>query len=132
MSTRTGSPCSTPASSVRYVSTASFIHRLMSPNYRSPQLTTIVGGRGGATLGPDEEGCGMRRYVVLLRAVMPSGRNKVPMARLREVLSADGFENVRTYIQSGNVIVDTPLSARAVEARVHEVIKEHIGADLAV
>jgi uncharacterized protein (DUF1697 family) len=74
----------------------------------------------------------MRRYVVLLRAVMPSGRNKVPMARLREVLSADGFENVRTYIQSGNALVDTTLSARAVETRVHDLIEEHIGPDLAI
>jgi uncharacterized protein (DUF1697 family) len=74
----------------------------------------------------------MRRYVVLLRAVMPSGRNKVPMARLREVLAADEFENVRTYIQSGNAIVDTTLAARAVETRVHDLIQEHIGPDLAV
>lgn len=74
----------------------------------------------------------MKRYAVLLRAVMPSGRNKVPMARLREVLSGDGFDNVRTYIQSGNAILDTTLSARAVEARVHDLIAEHIGPDLAI
>ena len=54
----------------------------------------------------------MKRYVVLLRAVMPSGRNKVPMAQLREVLSEAGFENVRTYIQSGNALVDTMLPVR--------------------
>ena len=57
----------------------------------------------------------MKRYIVLLRAVMPSGRNKVPMAQLREALSAGGFENVRTYIQSGNALVDTTLPAREVE-----------------
>jgi uncharacterized protein (DUF1697 family) len=74
----------------------------------------------------------MKRYIVLLRAVMPSGKNKVPMAQLREALSAGGFENVRTYIQSGNALVDTTLPAREVESRVHDLIREHIGPDLAI
>jgi uncharacterized protein (DUF1697 family) len=74
----------------------------------------------------------MKRYIVLLRAVMPSGRNKVPMAQLREALSAGGFENVRTYIQSGNALVDTTLSAREVEERVRALVKEQIGPDLAI
>jgi uncharacterized protein (DUF1697 family) len=74
----------------------------------------------------------MKRFIVLLRAVMPSGRNKVPMAQLREALSAGGFENVRTYIQSGNALLDTTLPAREVEQRVRALIKEHIGPDLAI
>jgi len=74
----------------------------------------------------------MKRYIVLLRAVMPSGRNKVPMAQLREALSTGGFENVRTYIQSGNALVDTTLPASEVEQRVRALIKEHIGPDLAI
>jgi uncharacterized protein (DUF1697 family) len=63
---------------------------------------------------------------------MPTGKNKVPMAELREVLAQAGFMNVRTYIQSGNVLVDTTLSAREVEKRVHEHIKRQLGPDLAV
>ncbi|MBI5879666.1 MAG: DUF1697 domain-containing protein [Chloroflexi bacterium] len=74
----------------------------------------------------------MKTYVILLRGVMPIGKNKVPMAPLREVLAGNGFENVRTYIQSGNVLVDTDLSAGAVEQRVHDLIKEHVGPDLVV
>jgi uncharacterized protein (DUF1697 family) len=74
----------------------------------------------------------MTRYIVLLRAVMPSGRNKVPMAQLRQALSEGGFEHARTYIQSGNALVDTTLSAREVERRVRALIREHIGPDLAV
>jgi uncharacterized protein (DUF1697 family) len=73
-----------------------------------------------------------KTYVVLLRGVMPTGKNRVPMARLREVLSDAGFLKVRTYIQSGNALLDTHLSAREVELQVHELIKDHIGADLAV
>jgi uncharacterized protein (DUF1697 family) len=71
-------------------------------------------------------------YVVLLRGVMPTGKNKVPMAQLRDVLSKAGFLNVRTYIQSGNALLDTHLPAREVEMQVHELIQKHIGADVTV
>jgi uncharacterized protein (DUF1697 family) len=74
----------------------------------------------------------MNTYIVLLRGVMPSGKNKVPMVRLREVLMEVGFGNVRTYVQSGNVLVDTGLSAQEVGECVRELIKKHIGPDLAV
>lgn len=74
----------------------------------------------------------MKTFIVLLRGVMPKGENKVPMAQLREVLSAAGFANVRTYIQSGNVLVDTDLSASDVEKEIHVLIKRHIGANLPI
>ncbi|GAB4580989.1 MAG: DUF1697 domain-containing protein [Anaerolineales bacterium] len=74
----------------------------------------------------------MNTWVILLRGVMPMGKNKVPMAQLRQVLTKAGFEGVRTYIQSGNALVRTALSAPEVEKRVHDLIKEHIGADLVV
>jgi uncharacterized protein (DUF1697 family) len=50
------------------------------------------------------------RYVVLLRGINVGGRNKVPMAALREHLSGD-FAEVRSYIQSGNLVLDSDLSA---------------------
>jgi uncharacterized protein (DUF1697 family) len=74
----------------------------------------------------------MTTFILLLRGVTPSGKNKVPMSQLREALEDAGFTRVRTYIQSGNVLVDTGLTAHEVEERVHDIIKNHIGADLAV
>lgn len=74
----------------------------------------------------------MNTYIVLMRGVMPNGKNKVVMVRLREVLIGAGFGNVRTYVQSGNVVVDTGLSAHEVGKCVRELIKKHIGPDLAV
>jgi uncharacterized protein (DUF1697 family) len=74
----------------------------------------------------------MRTQIILLRGVMPTGKNKVPMAQLREVLMNAGFNNVRTYIQSGNALVDSKLSSKEVEAHVHELIKKYIGPDLVV
>jgi uncharacterized protein (DUF1697 family) len=74
----------------------------------------------------------MTTYIVLLRGVMPSGKNKVPMARLREVLEQAGFARVRTYIQSGNALVDTSLPAPVVAHTIRELIRDHIGPDLEV
>jgi uncharacterized protein (DUF1697 family) len=74
----------------------------------------------------------MKTHIILLRGVMPTGKNKLPMARLREVLAQAGFGNVRTYIASGNALVDSDLSAHEIERQVHDLIKEQIGPDLAV
>ena len=73
-----------------------------------------------------------KTYVVLLRGVMPTGKNKVPMAELRRVLSEGGFENSRTYIQTGNVLVESELSPRKIGEQVQRLIKSQIGPDLAV
>ena len=50
----------------------------------------------------------MMTWIVLLRGVNVGGHRKLPMAELRELLAGAGFENVRTYIQSGNIVLDAP------------------------
>ncbi len=72
----------------------------------------------------------MNTHIVLLRGVMPTGRNRVPMAALREALSAEGLQDVRTYIQSGNVIVSTSLTAAEVNQLVETTITARIGASI--
>lgn len=74
----------------------------------------------------------MKTYTILLRAVTPSGKNKVPMAQLRQVLIEAGFKNVRTYIQSGNVVADSDLTPPKIENFVHDLIQEYIGPNLTV
>ncbi len=49
----------------------------------------------------------MASHVALLRGINVGGRNKVPMAELREVVAALGHDRVTTYIQSGNVLFTT-------------------------
>jgi uncharacterized protein (DUF1697 family) len=49
----------------------------------------------------------MASHVALLRGINVGGRNKVPMAELREVVTALGHTGVTTYIQSGNVLFTT-------------------------
>lgn len=49
----------------------------------------------------------MIKYVAFLRGINVGGRTSIKMERLREALSALGFENVKTYIQSGNVVFES-------------------------
>lgn len=74
----------------------------------------------------------MKTYIILLRGVTPTGKNKVPMAALRDKLQKAKLHNVRTYIQSGNVLAQTNLTRSEVERLVHDVIKKNFGGDLAV
>src|SRR5436190_1671734 len=64
----------------------------------------------------------MTSYLVLLRGINVGGRNKVPMAELRSVLEDLGFENVSTYIASGNAFLDSDLSGAKVAAKIEEAL----------
>ena len=58
--------------------------------------------------------CGMPRYVALLRAVNVGGTSKLPMADLRAIATALGYDDVATYIQSGNLVLTSRDSAASV------------------
>jgi uncharacterized protein (DUF1697 family) len=64
------------------------------------------GGAGGITLA--RRGSGgtrmMKTYVALFRGINVAGNNILPMRDLTRLLEGLGLENVRTYIQSGNVV----------------------------
>ncbi len=66
---------------------------------------------------------GGQRYVALLRGVNVGGRNKLPMADLRDIFTAAGCSAVRTYIQSGNVVFD---AKQDLAKRVPEIVAESI------
>ena len=68
----------------------------------------------------------MARVAALLRGINVGGHRKVPMARLREVLAEAGFEDVSTYVQSGNVVLSAP--GRRAAARVGRDIEAAIEA----
>lgn len=74
----------------------------------------------------------MNTFIILLRGLTPTGKNKVLMAPLRTELAKAGLEDVQTYIQSGNVIASTDLTPSALEQLVHDVIRKSFGGDIAV
>lgn len=72
------------------------------------------------------------RYVALLRAVNVGGRT-VKMDRLRSVLTAGGFDNVRTYIATGNVFFDsTDRSKAALTDRFESCLREEFGFEIPI
>jgi uncharacterized protein (DUF1697 family) len=72
------------------------------------------------------------RLVVLLRGVNLAGANRVPMPELRGALEDAGFENVATYVQSGNVVLSAGSPAKAVALEVETLIADRFGLDIAV
>ena len=73
------------------------------------------------------------KKVALLRGVTPVGQNRIPkMTYLVEILTEAGLENVKTYIQSGNIVFETDLADNAICTLIHDTIKKKIGADLSV
>ncbi|MGA9343204.1 MAG: DUF1697 domain-containing protein [Rhodanobacteraceae bacterium] len=69
----------------------------------------------------------MNRYVALLRAVNVGGTGKLPMTELRALCERCGFDNVRTYIASGNVVFDSASSARQVRAALETRLQAYVG-----
>jgi uncharacterized protein (DUF1697 family) len=66
----------------------------------------------------------MPRYVALLRGINVGGKNLIPMPALKTAFEQAGFEGVRTYIQSGNVLFDAPSSSRAeLTGRIEGIIR---------
>lgn len=72
-------------------------------------------------------------YVALLRGINVGGRNIVRMAELRAAFEELGFEDVTTYIQSGNVLFRTAGRKRTeIAARLEAELSERFGTELKV
>ena len=54
----------------------------------------------------------MEKYIALLRGINVGGNRPVPMAELKALFEENGFKDVSTYIQSGNVIFTGPAGCR--------------------
>ncbi len=65
--------------------------------------------------------------IALLRGINVGGHNKLPMARLREIAADVGFVDVRTYIQSGNLVASTDLDAEVAGDVLAVAIREVTG-----
>jgi uncharacterized protein (DUF1697 family) len=69
----------------------------------------------------------MTVFIVLFRGV--GGATQLPVKPLREKLTEAGFENATTYINSGNAVVKTSLSASAATKKIAEICKREFGFD---
>jgi uncharacterized protein (DUF1697 family) len=71
-------------------------------------------------------------YLVLFRGINVGGKNTVPMGELRALLTDLGFRNVRTYIQSGNAILQSGLTAETIARRIEEALPGRFTLDTSV
>src|SRR5208283_356719 len=71
-------------------------------------------------------------YLALLRGINVGGKNKLPMKDLSEIFLAAGCDQVRTYIQSGNVIFCSSRSAARLPALVISAIAKRFGYQIPV
>lgn len=67
------------------------------------------------------------KTIALLRAVNVGGTGKLPMAELKTMAEELGFENVRTYIASGNLLFDTRLKEAAVRSALEKRLEQYAG-----
>ena len=74
----------------------------------------------------------MARQVVLLRGINLGSRNRVSMAKLRQVLEDAGFEEVQTYLQSGNVVLSSRKAADTVRRECERLISKQLGLEVDV
>ncbi len=74
----------------------------------------------------------MKIYIALLKGINVGGHKKVPMAELRNLLTNAGFQNVQTYIQSGNVVFQASEKASELETKIENLISIQFGFDVSV
>jgi uncharacterized protein (DUF1697 family) len=68
-----------------------------------------------------------RTYVALLRGINVSGQHAIPMAALRGTCASIGFDRIRTYIQSGNVVFACAVSEATAERRLEAAVERDYG-----
>jgi uncharacterized protein (DUF1697 family) len=73
-----------------------------------------------------------KRYVALLRGINVGGHNPVPMADLRKAFEDAGYNDVATYIQSGNVVFATNAPAKSLEDEIEAMLEQRFGYPLVV
>jgi uncharacterized protein (DUF1697 family) len=72
------------------------------------------------------------RQVAMLRGINLGPTRRVPMAELRALLGDAGYEDVRTYVQSGNIVLGSSQPPAELEREVQRLISERFGFDVPV
>ena len=75
----------------------------------------------------------MNQYVAFLRGINVGGRKLIKMEELARICTAAGLKNVRTYIQSGNVIFDSASAKKtALTRKIESALKRALGYEVTV
>ncbi len=75
----------------------------------------------------------MQRHIALLRGINVGGRNKLKMGKLREMVASFGWQNVKSYLQSGNLVFDCDEEdAGILASKIQSQIKQTYGYEVTV
>ena len=72
------------------------------------------------------------QQVVLLRGINLGARNRIAMPALRELLTSAGFDDVSTYVQSGNIVLGSDATPEQLASQCQELIAQRLGLDIDV
>ena len=72
------------------------------------------------------------RQIVLLRGINLGPRNRIAMPQLRKLLETAGFDDVRTYVQSGNIVLSTRRRPESTAVACEKLIGDELGLDIPV
>lgn len=65
------------------------------------------------------------KYAVLLRGINVGGKNKVVMSDLREQVAKQGYDQVQTYINSGNLFFETDEDYQTIHEKMSRLFEQH-------
>jgi uncharacterized protein (DUF1697 family) len=72
------------------------------------------------------------QHIILLRGINVGSRNRIAMPALRHALEDAGFRDVRSYLQSGNVVVGSSAQPEAVARKVQALIQRELGLEISL
>ena len=74
----------------------------------------------------------MKRYIALLRGINISGKNKIAMSELKQGFESLSYENVRTYLNSGNVVFSADEDIPQIKEEIEAMIRDRFELDIPV
>lgn len=72
------------------------------------------------------------KYIILLRGINISGKNKISMSELKQELENLGYSNVITHLNSGNIILTTNKNEEEIISAVGKMIKNKFNLDIPI
>ncbi|MBR2827996.1 MAG: DUF1697 domain-containing protein [Bacilli bacterium] len=72
------------------------------------------------------------KYIVLLRGINISGKNKIAMSELKKILESNNYSDVRTYLNSGNVILNSDNRKEYIIDDIKTLIKKKFNLEIPV
>ena len=74
----------------------------------------------------------MKTHLALLRGINVGGNKKIKMADLKDLLTANDFKNVQTYIQSGNILFEHSKPTTILRHEIMNLIQEKYGFEVKI